>query len=752
MLLPLLLCLPAATLQITGLPSLDVLPAERQRPSAADWLSERPPHAPGVFRNAEGTRIYLDNGLLRRTFVVTGGDEPGLVTVALDDLAKGGKGLLRDVAPEAILEIDGTRLEVGGARSRAAGQPGGAFVAPPWVEAVERGDAGTKSLSSFRFAAVRTGPISDAGIDWVPGEFRHCAPDAVWPPKGIALTLDFVSGAEPAATVHVHYALFEGLPAYAKWISVDNDGATPFALDRITTETLRVVEHSSWVETRGQAQPIPSLHVETDFAFGGMTYRNANDHVVHWREDPTFLSQVNYERKTPCLLEVSPSIGPAATILPGETFTSYRTYVLSVHDEDGRERNGLARRRLMRTVAPWVTENPLMMHVRWSDEKTVRNAIDQCAEVGFEMVILTFGSGFNIENRAPEYLAEMKGHAEYARSKGIEIGGYSLLSSRRIQPAEDNCINPETGKPGAEIHGSCPSLTSAWGQAYFETLTTFFEATGFMLLEHDGSYPGTPDAAQRLPLQSGLENSVWAQWKVIDEFYRWCRGRGIYLNVPDHYYHAGANKCGMGYREVNWSLPRAAQVLHTRQNIHDGTWTKTPSMGWMFVPLTEYQGGGAAATIEPLVEHLDHYRQMLMSNLAMGVQACYRGPRLYDTDATRDMVKEAVSWFKKHRRLLESDMVHGRRADGRDLDWMLHVDPFAPEGEPRGMLVAFNPLAETVTRTLRVPLEQTGIRGSTSASGPGLASESTEVLELDGLHAEVQVRVAPGACSWILFQ
>ena len=93
--------------------------------------------------------------------------------------------------------------------------------------------------------------------------------------------------------------------------------------------------------------------------------------------------------------------------------------------------------------------------------------------------------------------------------------------------------------------------------------------------------------------------------------------KGIYLNVPDHYFLSGSSKTGMGYREVNWSLPRDQQVIHTRQNIFDGTWEKTPSMGWMFVPLTEYQGGGAAATIEPLDEHLDHYERMLVSNLAL---------------------------------------------------------------------------------------------------------------------------------------
>jgi hypothetical protein len=163
----------------------------------------------------------------------------------------------------------------------------------------------------------------------------------------------------------------------------------------------------------------------------------------------------------------------------------------------------------------------------------------------------------------------------------------------------------------------------------------------------------------------------------------------------------------MGYRETNWALPREQQVVHTRQNIFDGTWTKTPSMGWMFVPLTSYHGGGAAATIEPLDEHIDHYRTMLDSNLGLGVQACYRGPRLYDTDRVRDMLKSRVAWFKRHRDILESDMVHGRRADGRDIDWMLHVNPNLKE---KGLLSVYNPIERTITKTIRVPLYYTGLR------------------------------------------
>src|SRR5207237_6985285 len=112
----------------------------------------------------------------------------------------------------------------------------------------------------------------------------------------------------------------------------------------------------------------------------------------------------------------------------------------------------------------------------------------------------------------------------------------------------------------------------------------------------------------------GLHDSQWAQWRTITGFYKTLRARGVYIHAPDYYFLSGSNRCAMGYRETNWSLPRERQILLGRQNIYDGTWENAPSMGWMFVPLVEYQGGGAAATLEPLSEHLDAYEAHLMQN------------------------------------------------------------------------------------------------------------------------------------------
>ncbi len=697
-----------------------------------DWLLAERPFAARV--EGDERLLHLTNDLVARTFRL---DRNG-ACVALDDLS-GRRSLLRAVRPEARLVLDGVVLDVGGL----VGQPNHAWLSDDWL------DAPAVDPRAFRFVGYEAVPVVER-FAWK--RVRHHAPDAAWPPRGVGLRLDFEPGAEtPAAfadvRVSVHYELYDGLPALSKWITVTNGGERPLEVDRFTAELLAVVEWGNSVEVR-EGVPLrapDALHVETDYAFGSFVHDSANRFAVHWRPDPEYLTQVNYLRQNPCLLVVEPSIGPDVLVAPGDTFTSFRVFELvhDAHPRDGRERRGLALRRFYRTLAPWVTENPLILHVVSTDVAVLKTAIDQAAECGFEIVSLSFGSGLSMEDDSLENRATFRAVADYAAEKGVQVGGYSLLASRRIQPDTDNCIHPETGEPGGQTFGYAPALASDWGQGYFRKLRAFFETTGFLQFTHDGSYPGDFDAAARPPLQRGYEDSQWVQWKIVTGFYQWLRGRGVYLRIPDYYYLSGTNECGMGYRETNWSLPRAQQVLHTRQNIFDGTWQKTPSMGWMFVPLTQYHGGGAAATIEPLDEHLDHYERMLASNLGLGVQAVYRGTRLYDTPRVRDAVVRWVDWYKQHRDLLESDLVHGRRADGRDLDWMLHVNPRL---DPSAMLVVYNPLKADVTRTLRVDCYYAGLAGTAVVVD---AEGRRRTVVLDALQrAPVEVTVPAGRMAW----
>lgn len=695
-----------------------------------DWLVDPAPRAAAVA--VKGNEIRLSNDLVSRTFRIA----PNAATVALDNLMTD-QAELRSVRPEARVTIDGKECAVGGL----VGQPIHNYLLPEWLDQM------TPEPGAFTFAGYETGKTT-ARLEWKKRPAWLSA-DAPWPPPGVSLTLKFDPPAGEPRGVHidVHYELYDGVPLFSKWISVRNDGPGVVTLDSFTAEILAAVEPASMV---GGKQPdfavFPrDLHVETDYSFGGSMDSGVDAPAVKWKTDPLYATQVNYDRQTPCLLECAPPLGPGVKIEPGATFESFHVFEL-LYDSTDRERRGLSLRRMYRTISPWVLENPLIFHVRSADPVAVHAAIDQAADVGFELIIMTFGSGFDIEREDPAYLAQLKELAEYAHSKGIALGGYSLLASRSIDAAND-VVNPKTGKPGGfATFGNSPCLESKWGQDYFRKLYAFYEKTGMDVLEHDGSYPGDACASTTHPGHAGLADSQWTQWRTITEFYKWCRARGVYLNVPDWYYLSGSSKCAMGYRETNWSLPRAQQEIIERQNIYDGTWTKTPSMGWMFVPLTEYQGGGAAATIEPLHEHLDHYETRLRNLLGAGVQACWRGPRLYDTDETRAVVKKWVAWFKQHRRILESDIIHGRRPDGRDIDWILHVNPRAPE---RAMLVVNNPLAEGVTRTIRLDLHYAGLAGRASVT-PMQGAAGTMDVAPDG-SADFEVHVPPHGMAWWVF-
>jgi hypothetical protein len=703
----------------------------------ADWLVDPAPHRAAVRESPR--EIVLTNGLVSRTIRLT----PAAATVALDNLMTG-QAELRSVRPEASVTINGKVYPVGGL----TGQPIHSYLLPEWLDTM------TPIPGAFTYAGHDVG-VTTPRFEWKRRE-AWLSSNPAWPPPGVSLTLRFNAPADappdgPAGVrVDVHYELYDAVPLFSKWITVHNDGPDPVTLDAFTAEILACVEPASMVGGKASDYTVfpRSLHVETDFAFGGSMDSGVDAPAVKWKPDPLYQSQVHYERQTPCLLECAPPLGPGVVIKPGEHFESFRVFEL-LHDSTDRERRGMAVRRMYRTTSPWVLENPLIFHVRSADPAAVRAAIDQAADVGFELVIMTFGSGFDIESTDPAYLASLKELADYAHSKGVALGGYSLLASRSIDAAND-VVNPATGKPGGfATFGNSPCIGSAWGEAYFAKLFAFYEATDMDVLEHDGSYPGDACAATSHPGHAGLPDSQWTQWRTITDFYKWSRARGVYLNVPDWYYLAGSNKCGMGYRETNWSLPREQQEIIERQNIYDGTWTKTPSMGWMFVPLTEYHGGGPAATIEPLHEHLDHYETRLRNLLSAGVQACWRGPRLYDTEDTRALVKKWVAWFKAHRAILESDIIHGRRPDGRDIDWLLHVNPAIDE---RAMLIVHNPLAEPVTRTLRVDLRLAGLRTKASLTHDGQDAAAREItIDADG-HAMIEVRVPAGGMSWTLLK
>ncbi|MBN1418132.1 MAG: alpha-galactosidase [Planctomycetes bacterium] len=677
-----------------------------------DWLVGGIEERASARAEGGGARIVLENGLVRRTFAT----RPNFATIGLENLS-GGASVIRGVKPEARVRIDGVWRDVGGL----TGQPDYAYLDPEWIEDL-RADP-----NAFRFEGHEIG-TPEAPYPWV--RKRH-APDAAWPPRGAALRARFAAPAgEPAlrgVTIEVRYEIYDGIPVVAKSVAVANGSDREIVVDGLEAEILAVTEGEK-----------PRVHAESDFAFDGME-------TTSWDPDPQYTSQIDYRYRMPILLVSRYPLGPGARLGPGDRFESFRTFLL-LHDGDDRERRGLARRRMMRVLAPQAMENPILMHVRSSDRESVRRAIDQASDVGFEMVILTFWSGFDIESRDSAYIARFREDAEYARAKGIELGGYTLMcASRDVGPAF-NCIDPATGKPGSKF-GQSACLASAWGDGYVRRVLDFIDATGMSVIETDGPYHGDVCASTVHAHHAGLADSQVAQWRACRAFYGELRRRGVYVNSPDRYYLAGSNKCAMGYRESNWSLPRERQTLIARQNIYDGTWEKTPSMGWMFVPLVEYHGGGAAATLEPLREHLADYEWHLAQNFGSGVMACYRGPRLYDAPETRALVAKWVDFYKRYRRILDADVIHVRRADGRDIDCMMHVDPAGPV---KALAMVYNPTGGERRTEIELPLYYAGL---TETARVREREGDAKEFQLDrGYRIRVPLAIGPRAITYLVIE
>ncbi|HRO84402.1 MAG TPA: alpha-galactosidase [Niabella sp.] len=692
----------------------------------ADWLVTPVLKKAKVYTNGDKKDIVLDNGLLQRRFRLS----PNLACTEYKNMTTGQQ-LIRSVKPEARVMIDGKSYNVGGLY----GQKEQAYLLPEWIDGLA---ANENDFSIVKYEVTDLPPFLNANQGFWATNKK--------PATGKMVRFYFENPSLKGIELIVHYELYEGIPVIAKWLSIKNNSKSAIKLNQVVNEILGLVEEeSAVVGALDQMQKPACIYFESDYAFNNAMRYNLSDQTTHWKADRLYTSQVNYNYQTPCLVEIYPEYGPGIELNPGENFRSVRTFELLMDSYD-RQRRGMAIQKMYRTIAPWTTANPIFMHLVSKNDGEVYQAVDQCAATGYEALILSFGSHINMEDNSSQNLKRCKALADYAHTKGIKIGCYSLFSSRKISE-EDDVTNPLTGKTGGAFFGNAPCFGSKWGLAYRDKIKQFFTETGFDIWENDGPYPGDRCASVKHPGHKGLDDSQWQQMQIQKELYHWLNQKGVYINAPDWYFLDGTNKIGLGYREWNFSLPRDQQKILNRQNIFDGTWDKTPSMGWGFVPLTRYQGGGPEAILEPLSEHLDDYEQLMMQYYGAGVQACYRGPGLYDTETTRLRVVKVIDWYKKYRNILNADIVHLRRADGRDWDGWLHVNPQLKE---KGLLMLFNPTQKTINKTIKIPLYYTGltktarIREKENNSKSFILDRSYEV--------ELPISLAANSYSWWIIE
>ena len=161
---------------------------------------------------------------------------------------------------------------------------------------------------------------------------------------------------------------------------------------------------------------------------------------------------------------------------------------------------------------------------------------------------------------------------------------------------------------------------------------------GLTAFELDGPYGGGVCASENHTHHHGALDSVFSQGRQTEALLTWLVTKGSFVNQPDNYFYYGGSKTGLGYSEDQYSLPRWEDLTVSRAGMHDDLYHLLPTQGWMQVPLVDYHGGGDEAAFEALSDHPEAFEMALAQYMGYGVAACWRGPELFDSDATKAIV------------------------------------------------------------------------------------------------------------------
>ncbi|HAZ66655.1 MAG TPA: alpha-galactosidase, partial [Opitutae bacterium] len=88
------------------------------------------------------------------------------------------------------------------------------------------------------------------------------------------------------------------------------------------------------------------------------------------------------------------------------------------------------------------------------------------------------------------------------------------------------------------------------------------------------------------------------------------------------------------------------------------------------------------------------------------------------------------------------------RADGKDWDGLLHVNPRLKE---RALFSVFNPTNQAIERDILVPLYYAGLKDSAEFSING-ASDTTRAKLDAASRAKIRLTLPPNSHTWVVFQ
>lgn len=675
------------------------------------WLATKQEQVATISR--DGHSVVMDNGIVRRVFSLPTPDEPYFYTSVYTN-SYINKNLIDGITPECILGLyDKSYSEIYNPKTDLTStQNDRELIKLDYDECY----VGGKDVGN-RFSLQQTSIYNNCS-----SRFTY-KPDSVWsdpaageyPSKGKRVEFIFraVEGQGCDATFAAKYAglqitltyeIYDNVPVIKKRVDFVNLSDKTITVGRLVTELLDMSDDGSEL-----------VEIETTYVCGDDTTVSFNSALpCDCKNEPTESAMYKYSSYKHSCYE----LGPAYELNKSDTFETFDTYeyIYSTYWFEQQSKERLA---IYRVLFPWIMDNPLTFH---STKKLTKKVIDHVAKAGFEMVIQSFGvqdDTMHMMTTDKAVLDKWKELVDYAHSKGIGIGIYQWQYKLDQFKASASYGLNDMGQWGTW----CVASTAF--EDYYSNFINFLKYTGVDCVEIDGPYPNCAcnngEAHQDTSnsthsLHNGYFDSKVRQWENgVRELMATLRELGIYIKTPAWYYMSGSNKCGIGYEEIAWSQPRKEQLIYGRQILHNGSYVRTASMSWTFLPLDVYHGGGLSASFSPYRYNKEDYNWVLAQNLGNGLTSDFRGKNLYDS-ATLKIVQKWTSFFKEHRSVVNADIVHIKQAafkseknrkyaDG--IDAIFHTN--AKLDNEKGLLWVYNQTKERRICTLTVPMFYTGL-------------------------------------------
>ncbi|MGN1328583.1 MAG: hypothetical protein ACI4V4_02675, partial [Eubacterium sp.] len=281
--------------------------------------------------------------------------------------------------------------------------------------------------------------------------------DGTYPPPGKAVELCYI-GRELPLTVTVRYEIYDGMPVVMKRITVKNTADDTLTVDNIATDVMQITQNRD------------TLFVDSDY---NSTTQFLGLELSKYAK--------NYARFHYDILEVAPLYRMNVKLARNEELSSICAFEL-LFASDYYEHRLIEVKEMYRRIAPWCTDNVLFFHLISNSSSAIRKAVDQCNEIGLEMIIQSFGSGVNMESSNEHYLNRIKKAYDYGHKKGLRMGAYTLAYVKNYRPVRgDEALNHD----GSHI---CRCLACDWAEQYMKDVVRFIDKTGADAVEIDGPY------------------------------------------------------------------------------------------------------------------------------------------------------------------------------------------------------------------------------------------------------------------------